>query len=239
MKYLLPILLTVCGALVLVLYLLEKTRRYSVKGAILKSFVSLFFIMIALWGGIFGSGVYGFLITIGLALGLLGDIWLDLKYVHREGEHELQYTHAGFNVFGLGHIMYIVAVVITFGDFSKWIYLAVPLVLAILMASITVPASGMMGLEYGQYKVTCVLYMGLLTVSAAMAISMAIMHGLSDIALDFMAGGLILFYISDIILSGTYFGKGKERKVDLITNYLTYYPAQFLIAWSVVLLATR
>jgi len=43
------------------------------------------------------------------------------------------------------------------------------------------------------------------------------------------AGGL-LFTISDLILSGTYFGKGKERPVDIITNSVSYYAAQFVIA---------
>ena len=48
---------------------------------------------------------------------------------------------------------------------------------------------------------------------------------------NFFAGG-ILFALSDLILSGTFFGEGKERSVDLILNYLTYYGGQFLIAFS-------
>ena len=42
--------------------------------------------------------------------------------------------------------------------------------------------------------------------------------------------------VSDLILSGTYFGVGKERPVDLALNYLSYYPAQFLIASALVFL---
>jgi hypothetical protein len=44
--------------------------------------------------------------------------------------------------------------------------------------------------------------------------------------------GSILFAVSDLVLSGTYFGKGKDRPVDIIFNYLTYYPGQFLIAYA-------
>ena len=51
----------------------------------------------------------------------------------------------------------------------------------------------------------------------------------------FFIGG-ILFALSDLVLSGTYFG-GKERPVDIILNYLTYYPAQFLIALSLLYLS--
>ena len=42
--------------------------------------------------------------------------------------------------------------------------------------------------------------------------------------------GAVLFAISDLVLSGTFFGKGKERPIDFILNYLTYYGAQFTIA---------
>ena len=43
---------------------------------------------------------------------------------------------------------------------------------------------------------------------------------------------VLLFAASDLILSGTYFGEGKDRPVDIVLNYLTYYPAQYLIAFS-------
>ena len=49
--------------------------------------------------------------------------------------------------------------------------------------------------------------------------------------------GLIFFLISDLILSGTYFGEGKNRPVDVVTNHVTYYVGQFLIALSLLYLA--
>ena len=48
--------------------------------------------------------------------------------------------------------------------------------------------------------------------------------------------GGILFAISDLVLSGTYFGEGKERPIDFILNYITYYGAQFTIAFSIMFL---
>ena len=48
--------------------------------------------------------------------------------------------------------------------------------------------------------------------------------------------GSVLFAVSDLILSGTFFGNGKDRPVDIISNYLFYYSGQFLIAYSLVLL---
>ena len=46
--------------------------------------------------------------------------------------------------------------------------------------------------------------------------------------------GGVLFVISDLILSGTYFGVGKNRPVDIITNHVSYYLAQFVIASSIL-----
>ncbi len=54
--------------------------------------------------------------------------------------------------------------------------------------------------------------------------------------LNFMFAGGIFFLISDLILSGTYFGEGKNRPVDIIINHVTYYIAQFLIASSLLFL---
>ena len=42
--------------------------------------------------------------------------------------------------------------------------------------------------------------------------------------------GAVLFLISDLILSGTYFGTGKRRPKDVISNHIFYYAAQYLIA---------
>ena len=44
----------------------------------------------------------------------------------------------------------------------------------------------------------------------------------------------VFFIISDLILSGTYFGEGKNRPVDIITNHATYYLAQFIIASAIL-----
>ena len=65
--------------------------------------------------------------------------------------------------------------------------------------------------------------------------SLALYHGWQVTTLNIIFIGSILFALSDLVLSGTYFG-GKERPVDIILNYLTYYPAQFLIAFSLLFL---
>ena len=79
-------LLLVCGAVLLFVYIREKIKAYSVKAVILKSIVSVLFVVV----GVYGSWLCAAketasllcpFVVLGLVFGLLGDIWLDLKYV--------------------------------------------------------------------------------------------------------------------------------------------------------------
>ena len=76
------------------------------------------------------------------------------------------------------------------------------------------------------------LLFGVVGLSALIAIG----RGLADPCANLFFAGAVLFALSDLILSGTYFGEGRERPVDLILNYLTYYPGQYLIALSLFFL---
>ena len=58
------------------------------------------------------------------------------------------------------------------------------------------------------------------------------MKGFQNTTLLMLFIGGISFALSDLVLSGTYFGKGKDRPIDLILNYIFYYGAQFTIAFS-------
>ena len=68
--------------------------------------------------------------------------------------------------------------------------------------------------------------------------SVLILSGFKAITLIMMAAGGALFAISDLILSGTYFGVGKERPIDIVTNGVTYYLAQYVIAFSLYFVGT-
>ena len=64
--------------------------------------------------------------------------------------------------------------------------------------------------------------------------SLALHYGWEKTPLNLIFIGGVFFAISDLILSGTYFGKGRERPIDLALNYITYYAGQFLIASALV-----
>ena len=67
-----------------------------------------------------------------------------------------------------------------------------------------------------------------------LSISLVIMYKFDNWTLNLMAIGGILFASSDLILSGTYFGIGKERPIDITINSVLYYIAQFAIAFSIL-----
>ena len=68
----------------------------------------------------------------------------------------------------------------------------------------------------------------------AFSLMLAIQNGFQIVSLNMIMIGSILFTISDLVLSGTYFGEGKERLIDFVLNYSTYYAAQFIIAFALL-----
>lgn len=228
-----------CGALSLLLYLSEKIRRYTVKGVLLKTLVSVFFVAVALCGwyasaGGTGPDPLGIFVVLGLLFGLTGDVWLDLKFVYPQ--HDGGYTYAGFTAFGIGHVLYIAGLLLRFARPGAFWYVLAALGLALLLDLVTLALEKPMKLRYGRMRPVVGLYGFLLFSTVLVSGSLALLWGWQEKTLNLFFAGGVLFALSDLILSGTYFGEGKERPLDLILNYLTYYGGQFLIAYSLLYL---
>ena len=225
------ITLIALGAIALVFYLLEKTKRYSLKGVLLKTIVSLLFIAVAVLSSHFNGGhKLNAFIIIGLVLGLLGDIWLDLKFVYPNDDK--LYTYAGFIVFGIGHILFVSGMFVEFFNNANPLYIILPLVGALLFTFANLLLSKPMKLDYKDMKLTVIIYAFLLACTPLSALSLCIRTAWISPTLIMLFIGGVLFAISDVVLSGQYFGENKERTIDFILNYLTYYGAQFVIAFS-------
>ena len=227
-------LITICGAFFLGLYIVEKTKRASIKALYMKTFISICFLMVGIYATHKADNVFGIFVVIGLIWGLLGDIWLDLKYVYPKDDY--LYTVAGFECFSAGHLFYIIGLLYCFfkPHEDSVIFLAVPAALAIGAGFAVVLFGKIMKLDYGRFKVISMIYGVFLFGTTFFSGSLAIMYGLKNVTLNLFFIGAVLFAASDLILSGTYFAEGKNRPIDITLNYLTYYPAQFLIAWSVL-----
>lgn len=231
-----PMLLA-CGAVLLCVYIREKIRAYSVKAVLLKTAVSVLFVTLGVYGVWLSAlrGKASFLcpfVLLGLLFGLLGDIWLDLKYVFPE--KDAPFTYAGFCVFGVGHILYILGMLLTYCPSGKPITVIVPVLLALVLSIGNAVLEKPMKLIYGKFKPVVIAYGVVLFAMVLIAGSLALDYGWKNAPLNLIFIGGVFFALSDLILSGTYFGKGKERPIDLALNYITYYAAQFLIASALV-----
>ena len=212
------------GAVALAVYIPEKIKGYTVKAVLKKSIVSLLFIAVAVAAG--AHTRLAQFVILGLVCGLLGDIWLDLKYVYPQ--HDDIYTYAGFAVFGLGHILYVTGLIIRYGG---GLFLIASFALSVVGAiGNDLMGTKVMKLKFGKMRPVVLVYAFLLFCTVFVSGGLLLKNGGTTLLLFFI--GSILFAASDLILSGTYFGEGKERPVDLISNYVCYYAAQFLIAYS-------
>lgn len=226
------------GIISAVLFMKERVKRCSVKALMMKAVTSILFIFCGAIGSANalkqGYSIFPILILMGLVFGLLGDIWLDLKWIYKD-DNDI-YTFSGFFSFIVGHIFFISAILQRFADWDKIIYIVLPVVISLIAAVGMLILEKPLKMNYGKFKVITVIYTFIVALLAFLSGSLALMNGFKIMTLNLMFAGGIFFALSDLILSGTYFGENKKRPIDIITNHTTYYAAQFLIASSLMFL---
>lgn len=214
----------------LVWFIYEKSKKYNLKELFIKMAISFLFVILALVATFSSEkfSTFNLLVIIGLVLGLLGDILLDLKNI--DLERTKGYTYAGFITFGLGHICFITALLINYyGGGSLYIILSI--ILDIVISIGTILMEKPFKLNYGRMKPTVFLYALCLFGTFSFSLFLSIQNSFQYTSLTMFLIGSVLFAASDLVLSGTYFGQGKERPIDFALNYVTYYGAQFTIAF--------
>ena len=236
---LVPAGITLVGMVFFIFFLKNRLKATTAKSTIIKSMVSLCFMLVGFSSFFCGSGTrsdmfFRALVCGGLLFGLLGDIWLDLKFAHVESG--TVYTYAGFCSFLAGHIFYDSALIFRYQTSEHPDGVILPLAIALFFAVFIIFSEKLLKVEYGEYKRIVILYSFMLASFVAFAIGYARLASFKDLSLNIMAAGSILFAVSDLILNGTYFGHGKNRPSDIAVNHITYYMAQFAIAFSLSLL---
>ena len=229
----LKILITVIGLIVLLCYIPEKIKGASVKALILKSIVSCCFLALAMTALPGAANSFPVYITAGLFCGLMGDIWLDLKLVYPKDD--APYTFAGFIFFAIGHVLFIVGLILNYGMPFKPLMIVGALVISAIVGVAIVVMGPMLKLDYGRFKGISMVYAPLLLGTTLISLVLIIQNGFGANVPTVMFFGGVLFLASDLVLSGTYFGIGKDRPIDTIANYAAYYGAQFVIAWAAVM----
>lgn len=164
-------------------------------------------------------------IMIGLVFGMVGDILLDLKRLYKEDAGI--YLNYGMLAFGLGHIMYFMALGNYYGFNGSFVgktFLSIAIGL-VASAVIVFVLAKYLKLDFGEFKWQSFAYSTVLI--AVMALSLIL--GIKNNALMLMNIGLVVFLASDLVLSTQYFG-GKENNNILTTiNHILYYGAQVMI----------
>ena len=227
-------IILICVAVIcLAIYLYEKIKEYSLKMVFIKAIVSLLFVAVGLYNslkGFDGGDTYKIFIVLGLAFGLAGDIFLDLKYVYPD--HDDVYTYLGFITFALGHVSFISGMIGAMPFKINLLYYFIPVILACGIATLILILEKPMKLVFGEMKVIVFIYSVFLFSMPLYALFFSIYSGFNNPFLIMMMIGGVLFAISDLILSQTYFGSYHEKPIDFVLNYLFYYSAQFVIAMS-------
>lgn len=216
------------GFIFFLAFILKCKDKRSVEGVYLKNLTSFFFIATAAAATFFNpqSLEYGFFIILGGIFGLMGDIYLDQKWIYKNDEEK--YLTLGFISFLMGHIFYSAAIL----DFAK--ITAKELIIPLLFSSVLTIGNFIlakpMKQDFGKFKFLVGIYAFMLSFVLALAVVAYFKFKTTEYLM--FAIGAFLFLISDFILSAQYFAINKDQNTPtrFVLNHTTYYLAQYIIA---------
>ncbi len=218
------------GLIAFVVFIILRLSKKRLSALLVKAFTSWCFIFTA-GAGIMenvGAARYGLPLLLGLVLGLLGDIWLDLKWIY-EKESKM-FLWWGFSCFLAAHVFCIIAIISKSKMELSDIFICVAISIAISVINLLIAKP--MKLDMYGHRIIVFLYVVALALSSSTAVFAMIRNGFTR-PWVLLAVGLILFFLSDAILSQTYYGKDKDGNFYVFINHLLYYFGQFLIASSI------
>lgn len=249
------------GVLSLGFFLFKRDKKSSVIAIALKSITSMCFILTAIFSFVdtiirkenieFNYTLSLVLLIVGLIFGMIGDIFLDFKIYFKtlnmrflcfENDYDILMI-TGMTSFGIGHVCYIYS---SYQNYPELIYYLLYSMLGalVLTALIFLISIKVMKMDFRKFLIPCIIYCFLLTTFIFFLIfRLAFYYSISNILILI---GSILFILSDLVLSITYFSKKEdyekkgfmnpESKFMIVLNHTTYYAAQFLIALAILFL---
>ena len=180
---------------------------------VLKGLASSCFVLFGVLGSeAFKDPQFAKLVVIGLILGAVADVLLNLRYVVKKN---------GKIVFLAGHVLYIAALVPHCKNLAVCIIAGVILT-AVLLAWIFKQITAEKA-----FKIFGVVYIGVITVMNCISLGALIAEPSAQMAVFF--AGALMFLTSDIVLILNTFG-GKSKNSLRIANIALYYAGQLLIA---------
>lgn len=223
--------LLIVGILATAVFLVLRVQRGGIAALYAKAVASLCFIATAIAATnenrLFLD--FGSWMTFGLVFGLLGDVWLDLKWIYLQDKDS--YLYSGFIFFLLGHVCFVTAV-FKVGPYTT-ASLIVAFAAALVIALVAILMEKPLKMHYGKFKWIVFLYSFMLALTMTMSMTLAVITGFEKMWTVMSVGGL-LFLLSDLVLSGMYFGEGKNTSFNVVLNHTLYYAAQFIMAATVL-----
>lgn len=222
MKYL---FLAILSALIAAVFIYFEHEKKYVPAVILKGAASLCFVILGLIGWrIPGQPHFGMMVIIGLALGCIADVLLNLRFVFEKNGSKIFLV--GILVFLAGHVMYLVALI----PQCKYLWICVLVGLVATFFILKWIFSKISAKK--AFKIFGIFYIGAIVLMTCVALGVVISNPCARTVVFLI--GAILFLISDIVLILNTFGS--ETKFSLrITNLSLYYLGQILIALTLQL----
>ncbi|MCR4675073.1 MAG: lysoplasmalogenase [Lachnospiraceae bacterium] len=226
--------LSIALAFFAVWFMKVRLKGYSKKDVTLKMLAAVCFVAISMVAFCMNPSELGRYLLFGADFGALGDLFLGLSHIDKDNKK--RHMFLGILGFGIGHIFYCVGLLIEYASIDNLPYTLPPLGIGILIAVIVGVFGRKMGLHFGRLLPAVCVYVFLLSFSVVQALFLNIYHGFENTQLLLFGMGITLFIVSDSILARMYFGKQKHPALNVITNHVTYYLAQWLIALSILFL---
>ena len=230
------IVILALGALAVSFFIYKKIKNYNIGAVIIKIIASLGFVLLGVFSFYHtGRHILSIFLVTGSILGMLGDIFLGLKHVYKENSK--LYVKAGFLSFALGHIFYVSGM---FSEFfipsSSFLYVLLPIVVAALLGTMMLVVEKPLKMHYGSMKIMICLYAFFLFCTPCSAFSLLVLNNFSITTLLMLAPAGFLFATSDFLLCNTYFADNRDTPAFNFINSVTYFLAQYTIAFSIFFL---
>lgn len=225
----LPIcLISLVGLMVDIWFIKTEYAGKMAKATLLKGIASLFFVLLGAFCYLNQPSSFGKLILIGLILGMVGDIFLNLRNQFTGGA-SMKVFAVGILAFLSGHFLYIAALI----QRSAAI-VPLALILTVVIAVLSIPqlmkrvTAPNMGLKIFGY-----VYLVIVIAMFSSATALWVKTATEALTVVFSIGAL-LFMVSDFIM--IYYTFGRKIKPLRAINLLCYYVGQLMIACCILLI---
>lgn len=237
--------LSVALVICVIVFLVVRIKEGGIKAVILKTTATLLCVLSAFVAFSIKpeNYNYGVFLVIGMIFCVIGDIWLDLKYVHKE--YDEPYTFSGIMSFMISHIFYVIGILVAYPEYIPW-QIALAIFSALAVSIIERLISKKTGFEYGKFNILTFVYSVVIMFTVTFSLNamnafgwLPMLGGAAapDVLPRFvtMFLGTVIFALSDLALSIAFFKKGGNTSKNVVVIHVTYYVAQYLLALSILM----